>query len=574
MNRINCKQALDSFRLPTLLREVARYPLSGTMHFRGKGCGNRRKCNCNVRHAGTSYRGRLSGRTDRNEMSLITQLPRQLRAALQLRVGENMPPRNKLELVTSPYSRLLRFLTLFRLRPFDTSTEGGRSKERLRRAGLTTMSAGAARAVGILASLVSVPLTYRYLGTEQYGLWMVLASLIAAMGFADLGIGLGLVNAISEAYGKDDHDLARRYLSSAFGMLLGITILLAIAGVVAFPYMPWMRIFNVKSPEVATEGARALAVLYAWFVINIPLDVASRVQTGFQKGYVPQILRMLGSVATLAVLLVVIAFHGDLVWLVFGSTVGSIVSAVVNVWVLFRDAPWLLPSLHSFHLGAAKKILNLGLMFFVLQCAVVLGYTSDNIVITQVMGAAAVAAYAVPQKLFSPIAQIIGMAIDPLWPAYGEALARGDVDWVRKIFWRSLQLVLAVSLPCCMLLVFAGPWILRIFFGKTMHASMPLLIALGTWGVVSAVSSTVSIFLNGAGVLKAQAALAVVASTINLILSIVLTQKFGLIGVCLGSIITQLLIAQPAFAILVRKYFRSLQRPSDCKTFDNVTDPI
>ena len=101
-------------------------------------------------------------------------------------------------------------LSLFRLRPFETATEGGRSKERLRRAALTTLAAGVAKAIGLLASLISVPLTYRYLGPERYGIWMVLISIIAAMSFADLGIGNGLMNAVSEAYGKDDLRLAQQ----------------------------------------------------------------------------------------------------------------------------------------------------------------------------------------------------------------------------------------------------------------------------------------------------------------------------------------------------------------------------
>ena len=95
--------------------------------------------------------------------------------------------------------------SLFRLRPFETSTEGGRSKERFRRAALTTMASAIAKAIALLTGLISVPLTFRYLGAEQYGIWMVLVSLIAAMGFADLGIGNGLMNAVSEAYGKDAH---------------------------------------------------------------------------------------------------------------------------------------------------------------------------------------------------------------------------------------------------------------------------------------------------------------------------------------------------------------------------------
>lgn len=458
------------------------------------------------------------------------------------------------------FQQFARMLALIRVRPFDTSTEGGRSKERFRRAAVTTVSAGAAKVVGMLVSLVTLPLTFRYLGPERYGLWMVLISIISVMAFADLGIGNGLVNAISEAYGKDDHDLAREYVTSAFVMMLCIALVLAVAGATAYPFLPWMRLFNVKSPAVAAEGSRAFLVLYSWFVINIPIGVITRAQAGLQKGYIPQLIGALGNVLTLFALLAAIGLHGSLAWLVFASTMGSVTATAFNGWLLFHEHPWLLPARHAYRRSAAKKIFKLGLMFFVLQCAFAVAYTSDNIVIAQVLGAAAVAAYAVPQKLFSLVSMVVGMAIEPLWPAYGEAIARGDVAWVRRVFFGSLWLTLAVSVPLCTLLALGGPWILKVFFGKSLHAPLSLLVVLGLWGVVGAVSNVPSILLNGAGILKTQAIVAVFASMSNLGISILLTRQFGVIGVCLGSIITQVLIAWPTFAFLTSRLFKELHR--------------
>ena len=253
--------------------------------------------------------------------------------------------------------QIRRLLSLFQLHPFDTSTAGGRSKERLRRAAMTTMAAGVARVIGLSASLISVPLTFRYLGAESYGIWMVLISIITVMGFADLGIGNGLVNAISEAYGKDDQRLAKEYISSAFVMMLGIAALLAVAGAAAYPFLPWMRLFNVKSGVVAAEGARAFLVLYCWFIVNIPLGVVGRAQSGLQQGYFSQIVAAFGSVASLLALLVVIALHGSLAWLVFASTFGAVDAIVLNGWFLFREHPWLLPSWHAYRKSSAHKIL-------------------------------------------------------------------------------------------------------------------------------------------------------------------------------------------------------------------------
>jgi len=164
----------------------------------------------------------------------------------------------------------------------------------------------------------------------------------------------------------------------------------------------------------------------------------------------------------------------------------------------------------------------------------------------------------VPQKLFSFVGMLVGMGITPLWPAYGEALARGDVAWVRKAFFGSLWLTFAISVPLCTLLALAGPWILRVFFGKLLYAPASLLMVLAVWGVVAAVSAPIAMLLNGAGALKVQTFTAVIAGSINLVLSIILTRRFGVIGVCSGSIITQVLITFPMLFFVVRDLFRNM----------------
>ncbi len=82
------------------------------------------------------------------------------------------------------------------------------------------------------------------------------------------------MNAVSEAYGKDDHNLAREYVTSALALMLCIAAFLALAGAVAYPFLPWLRLFNVKSEAVAAEGAMAFLVLYGSFVVNIPLGLS------------------------------------------------------------------------------------------------------------------------------------------------------------------------------------------------------------------------------------------------------------------------------------------------------------
>jgi O-antigen/teichoic acid export membrane protein len=391
---------------------------------------------------------------------------------------------------------------------------------------------------------------------------MLLISFISVMGFADLGMGNGLMNAVAEAYGKEDRDLARECVASAFFLMLGVALLFTAIGAAGYPFLRWQRLFNVRSGAVAAQGARALIVLYGWFVVNIPLGVITRAQAGLQLGYVSQMVGALGNIVSLLCLLVVIGLHGDLPWLVLASTFGGFSAILLNGWLLFKKHPWLLPSWRYYRGPSARRLLQLGLMFFVLQCAVAIGFSSDNIVIAQILGAAAVAIYAVPQKLFSLVATVVSMAMTPLWPAYGEAIACGDVVWVRRVFLASIYTTLAGTIPLSALLAVAGPWILKVTVGKSLHAPTSLLLVLAIWAVLSAVSACMATLLNGTGVIKVQTAIWVVASVSNLALSICLTRRLGLIGVCLGSIIAQCVIVFPAYLWVIRNLFRKMKKVS------------
>ncbi len=275
--------------------------------------------------------------------------------------------------------------------------------------------------------------------------------------------------------------------------------------------------------------------------------------------FTAQIVVALGNIASLLALLAVIASQGTLPELVLASISGVVLATAVNIGLLLRDFPWLMPSVDACRAASLRKMVRVGVLFFVLQGCFVIAYTSDNLVIAQVLGPAAVAAFAIPQKLFSSVDMVVNMGIAPLWPAYGEAFARGDIAWVRKAFWGSLGLTLAITLPLCTALAFAGPWILRVVAGRALRAPLALMIALGVWGVVSALSTAVATMLNGTGVVKSQVPLVVCASLCNLGLSIFLTQRLGAVGACLGSILTQVFITWPFYSVMVPRLLKSWQ---------------
>ncbi len=108
---------------------------------------------------------------------------------------------------------------------FTNITYESRAKERHRRLLLTTFASVGGWLVSLLTVLISVPMTANYLGSERYGLWAAIGAFVALLSFADLGIGSGLLNAITECHGRDDLDRARQYVSSVLAMLSAVAAL-------------------------------------------------------------------------------------------------------------------------------------------------------------------------------------------------------------------------------------------------------------------------------------------------------------------------------------------------------------
>jgi O-antigen/teichoic acid export membrane protein len=450
-------------------------------------------------------------------------------------------------------------VALIRIQPFETESVEGRSKERYRRVLLTAGTAVGTRALAVVTTLISVPLTLHYLGAESYGLWMTIGSVLALMSFADLGIGNGLLNALADAYGKEDRMLARQAVASAFFMLSAIAAIVLGVFAVVYRFVPWADVFNVKSSAAINAAGPVMVVFVACFAVNVPLGIVQRVLMGYQRGYVANLWQGLGSLFSLAGVIAAVEARASLPWLVLAMTGGPIVATFLNGIAEFGwSRPWLRPAWREASGLVARRILRLGVLFFFLQLATTAVFASDNIVISQVRGAGAVTFYSVPQRIFVVYVLMVAMLMGPLWPAYGEAVSRGDFGWVRRTVRRSLWATFALTaVPGAVFVVF-GRAILHLWVGDAVKPSAWLLLGFGVWAVASMLWATVTLFLNGVNMLKFELACLVPLALVGLGMKIAGAFSLGLTGVVWAGNIAYMLFALIPAAIYVPKLLDQL----------------
>ncbi len=246
---------------------------------------------------------------------------------------------------------------------------GQKETGRERRAAITAGTAVLARAAQISTSLLTVPLTIHYLGSERFGLWMTISSVLAMANFADFGIGNGVLNMVAEAFGKEDTDRMRQAISSGFAVLTMVGLLLFAFFASTFLWVSWADIFRVASPQARSEAAPALLIFALCFALNIPFDLVQRAQLGLQQGFRTNLWQAGGSISGLAGVVIAIHLHAGLPLLVAAPRRGSGSCHGAQHFSLFCLQPARSATAAAAFVSrqTISKIVSFGTLFFVLQ---------------------------------------------------------------------------------------------------------------------------------------------------------------------------------------------------------------
>ena len=138
-----------------------------------------------------------------------------------------------------------------------------------------------------------------------------------------------------------------------------------------------------------------------------------------------------------------------------------------------------------------------------------------------------------------------------------EAISRGDAQWVRETLRRALRAALVLSVSGGVLLGLVARPVIQAWAGFTPPTL--LVVAASIWIVVMTTAAVLAAFLNGARVVRAQIALALLMMTSNLGLSIAFTHWVGVSGVIWGSIVAQSIVVAIVSIALVPRVLRRLE---------------
>lgn len=323
------------------------------------------------------------------------------------------------------------------------------------------------QAIVALTGLVLTPFFLSYLGTENYGRWLVAGQILGLLGLLDLGVAGLVPRDVARASGSGNSDDIARVVSRSQWLIVIQTPVVAVVSILVW----------CSTAATAPDVSEPLAIVLVGFVVQFPLRLPLAVLGGLQDLAFVGCVQALSWAVTTAISVTLVIADVGLCSLAIGWTIGQVLGCLIARHRLRTSYP----ATRSLHRWPGMKSLlerfRTSLWMSLAQLAQVLTAGTDLVVIGWVLGPAAAVAYGCTVKLLAVLTNpcySIGLIAQP---ALSELHASGDsarfVTAVRSV---STSIVVAGSAVAISAVSFS-PLFVHSWVGSQ-HFAGPMVIAL------------------------------------------------------------------------------------------------
>lgn len=395
----------------------------------------------------------------------------------------------------------------------------------------------AIKGVSMLIGLMLVPMTIHYVSKTQYGIWITLSSIVGWIGFFDIGLGNGLRNNFAEAVAKKKYKLAKIYVSTTYAVVSIIIGVVLSVFLIINPFLKWSSILNTSMAMESELSVLAL-IVFAFFSIQFVLKLITTIVTANQQPAKASLFNLIGSVFSLLLIFILTkTTSGNLIYL--GWVLGAapvVVLIVSSLWFYNHEYKKFAPSISFVRFKFARKLMSIGVQFFIIQIAAVIIYQTTNMIITQLYGPSEVTPYNIAFRYFGVIPMIFSIVMSPFWSAFTEAWVLRDMSWIKSTV-KKLRIVWIITAGICLVMLLLSNVLYKAWVGKDIIVPNSVSICVAIYVIVNAWNAIYSQFLNGIGRIRLQLYVAVIGSAINIPLALTLGKNLGVYGIVLSSII-------------------------------------
>jgi O-antigen/teichoic acid export membrane protein len=405
-----------------------------------------------------------------------------------------------------------------------------------------------------LSMLAAAPFLVHKLGLSQYGVWMLVSTILGSMGTLSAGFGDAAVKYVSAYRGQNNPAGVERTIRATLTIN---TFLGGLFGLLVWAGAPYAVdcLFKIE-PEFHAACLRAIRISAVILAIRSIESVFVGALRAFER-YGPPVKLNVFLRTIVVVSAVALAAQGRGVTAIMLATLyWSALIAVLQAAAARRVAGLRNP-FPTFEKQALAEVFRFGCYSWLQALAGVVFTYADRFLIAAMLGTAPLAIYVLCVQAAQPIHGLAAAAFNFVFPHISSRQEAGEIAGPRRVFRLASLISLALSLVLALPLIVFGKPLLTFWMGKQVAGEGRLALALlAVAYALMALNVVPHYTLLAFGRVRFIAGLNFGSGILLVLLMAVLVPAFGLVGAALGRIAYSLFLSVP-YLIAARMAFQS-----------------
>jgi O-antigen/teichoic acid export membrane protein len=390
------------------------------------------------------------------------------------------------------------------------------------------------RVAGIAVSLLVMPIVLRHVGIEEYGLWILISSVIGYIGLIQVDVMRSNARFIAFHAARNELDVARDLVAYSTTWYLVLSVALApVAWLVGIYVLPHLGV----PPDLIETAQDVFLLAFAYSCVVRVLNPLLGLLAGIEQWWAASVGNLAGHFVYAVVVIGLLAGGVGLYALPIALIVRSVFAAAVWYLVARRFIGRVYGNPLRLDRGVRNALMRFGGWHQVHQGSRVVNDQTDALLIGAWVDIVTVGYYGIAGRIADLVRLFPQALVYPLLPTATAIHADGDSKRLADAFLQAGRLVGLLTLGIAGFVVATTPLISMFWLGTTYPQVAMITALLVAAYAVSNLTLVGATMLSAIGKPRYEAEYAVLGATLNIAVTVVLGLAFGLYGILGGTLI-------------------------------------
>jgi O-antigen/teichoic acid export membrane protein len=410
-----------------------------------------------------------------------------------------------------------------------------------------------ARSIYVIISVYTIRIITGLVDLKEYALFAILMNTVTWLLLADIGIGNGLQNFISQQKIKKRNH---------YNYILVAVILLLIA------FIFWVSIILLSNHFVTkylfgkldnSQFKNTEQIFLITCIIGLLAGIGTvshKICNAFQKSYLPSIFTLGGSIVSLVGIFLLRYYElvnlTSISYVFFGGTIVFTIGPLVFFTIkAYKKANLLFVKKNLIYI--ARKILIRSTKFWIFSVASAFVLQIDYLVMSQTISSKDITLYNILFRLYGIMFMVYTLLLNTLWPSFAEWKHIGLNHKIKKVALFYVRVGIIATIVFSVALFFFTGQLVSLISKFTFLVPGNIIILLCIYFIIRIWSDTYAVILLSSNSFTALWIFTPLQAVIAIMFEFLLSRKFGLAGILYGLILSFCLTVVWGLPVAVNK---------------------